>query len=81
MTFCANPGCRQAFSLPPRFETNFSDFATRCLRETKPVKMPANCLSGLFQSDGGLKSRLQARLPAPPGGRLHAMKGQSPELA
>jgi len=32
------------------------------LRDTKPEKMPAN---GLFSVNGGLKGRLQARLPAP----------------
>ena len=35
----------------------------------------ANCVSGLL--DGGLKGRLQARLPATQGGRLHPTKGQS----
>ena len=32
----------------------------------KPEKMRSNCLSGPFRIDGGLKGRLQARLPAPP---------------
>jgi hypothetical protein len=36
----------------------------RCMmpRDTKPEKYVANCVSGLL--DGGLKGRLQARLPA-----------------
>jgi len=38
--------------------------------------MPANWVGGLF--DGGLKGRLQARLPATQGSRLHATKGQTP---
>jgi hypothetical protein len=34
-------------------------------------KVRANCVSGLL--DGGLKGRLQARLPSPQGCRLHAI--------
>jgi hypothetical protein len=42
------------------------------LRCTMPARhetgeIPANCTSGRSSLDGGLKGRLQARLPAPPG--------------
>jgi outer membrane protein TolC len=52
--------------------------------------MPARCeagentcelVRGLFRFDGGLKGRLQARLPAPLDSRPQAIKGQSPEPA
>ena len=66
-----------AFSRPPCFETNFPGLVTSCLRDEKPEKIPAKCVNGLFRFDGGLKGRLQARLPAPSGGRLHAMNRQS----
>jgi hypothetical protein len=45
-------------------------FAAPCLRDTKPEKICTNCASGRFSADGGLKGRLQARLPAPPGDRF-----------
>jgi hypothetical protein len=38
-------------------------------------------VSLLLRAGGGLKGNLQARLPAPLGGRLHIMKGQSRGLA
>jgi len=56
------------FSPPTCVEINFSDFAARCPRDTKPEKIRANCVSGRYRFDGGLKDRLQARLPAPLGG-------------
>jgi hypothetical protein len=43
----------------------------------EPKKIRANCVSGPL--DGGLKGRLQARLPAPQDCRLHAINGQSRE--
>jgi len=62
-----------------RYATDFSGIAARgCLRNTKP-EIPAKCVSGVF--DGGLKGRLQARLPATLGGRLHAANGQTPDGA
>ena len=42
-------------SPPPRFAWNFSGFAERCSPDTMPKETP-----------GGLKARLQARLPVPP---------------
>jgi hypothetical protein len=53
--------CRQAGFQPA--ETNFSGFVARSLRDAKLEKIRANCVSGLFRFDLGLKGRLQARLP------------------
>jgi hypothetical protein len=44
----------------------------------KPEAIRANCMSDLFPFDGGLKGRLQARLPATQGDRLRGTKGQTP---
>jgi hypothetical protein len=55
------------FSPPLCFETNFSGFAAPCPRHTKPEKIRANCVSGLFSAEGGLKAALQGRLPATTG--------------
>ena len=43
------------------FLDEFLRLRSTMLRDTKPEKMPAN---GLFSVNGGLKGRLQARLPA-----------------
>jgi len=47
------------------FLDEFLRLRSTMVRDTKPEKMPAN---GLFSVNGGLKGRLQARLPAPPCG-------------
>jgi hypothetical protein len=83
----AKPGWRPDFSRHPGFETNFSGLTAPCLRATKPGRIRANCVNDLVRfNDGGLKRRLQARLPAPPlaveridAGQLHAMNGESRE--
>jgi len=56
-----------------RYATNFSRLRCGMPAKHEAGAMPANCVSGLF--DGGLKGRMQARLPATQGGRLHATKG------
>ena len=50
------------------------------LASIKPEKISVNCVIGLSRFDGGLKGRLQARLPAPPRGREYALNGQSRPL-
>ena len=49
----------------PVFETRSSGSASRSLRDMKSANIRANCVSGRFTSDGSLKCRPQARLPAP----------------
>jgi len=56
-----------------RYATNLASL--RDGAKHKAGEISANCVSGLF--DGGLKGRLQARLPARQGG-LHATTGQTP---
>jgi hypothetical protein len=50
----AHPGC--ARKAPTAFIWHLSGFAARCRRDTKPKKIRANCVSGLFSVDGGLKA-------------------------
>jgi len=73
----------QAFSLRRasarrlRYAANFSGFAAGCLR----TQSRRNTCELFEWSVGGLKGRLQARLPATQAGRRHATKGQSQEAA
>jgi hypothetical protein len=59
-----NLACRRPFRPPSLYATTFSGFAARSMRDAKPKKIRANCVPELSSFDGGLKGRLQARLPA-----------------
>ena len=65
------------FSPPLCFEANFSRFTAPCPRHKKPEKIRANCVSGLFRADGGLKAACRHDCLPHRGGRLRAMNGQS----
>jgi len=72
-----NRACRRPFRpFPIRDES----LRLRCgmpRTRSRRNKISANCVSGVL--DGGLKGRLQARLPATQGGRPHVTNGQSQE--
>jgi len=57
-----------------RYATNFSGFAAGCLR----TRSRRNTCELREWSSGGLKGRLQARLPATQGGRQHVTKEPKP---
>jgi hypothetical protein len=67
------PAFQTAFSIRDQFPVLRCALSARHEAE----EILSHCVSGLF--DGGLKGRLQARLPAAQGGRLHATNGQSRE--
>ena len=70
---------RAAFQAAVSDTRSISQASLRDVCGHEAGEIAANCVSGLF--DGGLKGRLQARLPATQGGRLQPQMAKAERAA